>query len=197
MDIKSKPENILAVCTKRTANISYYQLGDIDKNKNAIQDNYGTYYIEKFETHKQKKNAMSRAYFYDKWKKEINKFNRDIGFNLTRFELKLQKIFFVKNEYSGSVMDKALQKYTVLYFKDMEQKKLFIQTYNEATTRKKRKKVINALEGNSAFILTPRLNNVYSFLREIDSIAFDTQGNFKYVKHEDYIYGLSKFNRKY
>ena len=51
--------------------------------------------------------------------------------------------------------------------------------------------------GNSPSILTSRLNNVYSFLREIDSITFDTQGNFTYVKHEDYIYGLSKFNRRY
>ena len=69
----------------------------------------------------------------------------------------------------------------------MVQKRLFIQSYNEATTRKKRKKVIDALKSNSASVLTPRLNNVYSFLREIDSITFDTQGNFTYVKHEDYI----------
>jgi len=156
-DITSKIENILAVCTKRTANISYFQLGD--KDGNTIQKNDGTYYIEKFNTHKQKRNAMSRAYIYDKRKKELDKFKRDIGFNLTRFELKLQKRFFVKNEYSGSVMDKALQKYTVLFFEDMLQKRLFIQTYNEATTRKKRKNVIDALEGYSASILTPRLNN--------------------------------------
>ena len=198
MDIKSKPKNILAVCTKPTAHISYFQLGDKDKNGNTIQKNDGTYYIEKFDTHKQKKNAMSRAYIYDKRKKELDKFKRDIGFNLTRFELKLQKRFFVKNKYSGSVMDKALQKYTVLYFKDIEQKKLFIHRYNSATTSKKRKEVVSAVrESNNALVLTPKLNNVYSFLREIDSITFDTQGNFKYVKHEDYLYGLSKFNRKY
>lgn len=198
IDIKSKPENILAVCTKRTANVSYFQLGNKDKNGNTIQKNNGTYYIEKFDTHKQKQNAMSRAYLYNKQKKELDKFKRDIGFDLTRFELKLQKRFFVKNEYSWSIMDKALQKYIVLYFEDIKQKELLIQQYNSAKTNKKRKKVISTLlESNNALILAPRLNNVYRFLREIDSITFDTQGYFKYVKHEDYLYCQSKFNRRY
>ena len=198
MDIKSHPDNILAICTKRTANVNYYDLGDYTVDNNKIQNNDGTYYIEKFESFKQKKNAMSRAYLYDKRRKERDKFTRDIGFDLTRFELKLQKRYFVKNEYTGSSMYRAMQKYTQLYFGDMRQKELFIKQYNDVNTARKRAKIVEmTLNSTNAVLLTPKLNNVYSFLREIDSITFDTQGNFKFVKHENYQYFQSKFNHRY
>lgn len=198
MDIKSNPDNILAICTRRTAHVNYYDLGDYTINNNKIQNNDGTYYIEKFESFKQKKNAMSRAYLYDKRQKERDKFKRDIGFELTRFELKLQKKFFVKNEYDGSFLFKAIAKYSILYFEDIKQKELFIQQFNSTKTSRKRKNVISqACDSYNAFLLTPMLSNVCSFLRDIDSITFDTQGNFKYIKHENYLYCQSKFNRRY
>ena len=198
MDINAQLDNVLALCTKRTANINYFQLGTIDIDGNDIQEYSGTYNIEKFESHKQKKNAMSRAYLYDKRKKEIEKFKRDIGFELTRFELKLQKRYFVKNKYTGSSLYIAIQKYSVLYFEDLNQKKLFIKQFNKANTSRKRKKVITTvIDNNDASLLTPNLNNVYKLLREIDSIIFDAKGNLKYMKHESYLYCQSKFNRKY
>ena len=196
MDIEAKVENVLTVCVSRSPNVNYYPLGDIDANGNIIQKDDGTYYIEKL-SKKQKKNAMSRAYLYDKRKKELDKFKSNIGFDLTRFEVKLQKRYFVKNEYTGSNLYKAMGKYTVLYFKDIKQKELFIKNYNNANNSRQRKRVVKKLlDNNYAILLTPRLNNVYSFLREIDSITVDSQGNFKSVKHEDYLYCQSKFNRK-
>lgn len=198
IDIREKLDKLVAVCNRRTANVSYNELGVTDANGDAIQKYYGTYYIEKFSTHKQKKNAMSRAYHYDKRKKEIDKFNRDIGFELSRFELKLQKRYFLKNAYDGSSLYKAIGKYSILHFDDLKNKELFIQRYNTANSSRKRRRVISdACDSSKASILTPRLNKVYKFLRMIDSVTFDAQGAFKYVKHEDYLYCKSKFNYKF
>ena len=119
MDILSKINNVIAVCLRRSANVEYFDLGDINKDGNSIQEYYGTYYLEKFESFKKRKNAMSRANLYNKRQKELQKFKNDIGFELTRFEVKLQKRYFVKKEYGTGVMYKALDKYAVLEFKDM------------------------------------------------------------------------------
>lgn len=198
MDIRAKLDKLIAVCNRRTANVSYHELGETDATGNAIQSSYGTYNLEKFAAYKQKKNAMSRAYLYDKRKKEIDKFNRDIGFELSRFELKLQKRYFVKNVYDGSSLYKAIGKYSILHFDELKNKELFIQRFNSASTSRKRRRVISdACDSNKASILTPRLNKVYKFLRMIDSVTFDAQGGFKYVKHEDYLYCKSKFNYKF
>jgi len=198
MDIKSQIENILVVRTRRSANVEYFQLGDKDKDGNKIQRDEGTYYIEKFASNKQRKNAMSRAYLYDKRTKESEKFKRDIGFELTRFEVKLQKRYFVKNEYGIGFLYKALKKYTVLEFKDMKQKEILIQKYNDTKSSKQRRKIIEqALTDNNASLLEHRMDMVGSFLREIDTIKFDADGNFRYTKQKDYLYGLSKFNYTY
>ena len=197
MDIKSKPDNILAICTKRTANVHYYDLGDYTIDNNKIQENDGTYYIEKFESHEQKKNAMSRAYLYDKRQKERNKFKREIGFDLTRFELKLQKRYFVKNEYGITEIYKKLLNYTVLYFEDLGHKEMFIKAYNDATTSRQRKKIVEkALSIRGITQLSPKMRKVGTYLREIDTVKFTARGKFKYVKRDEYTECLSKFNRK-
>jgi len=41
------------------------------------------------------------------------------------------------------------------------------------------------------------MNNVGDFLREIDTVKFDANGNFIYTTHKDYSYDNSKFNAKY
>ena len=198
MDIRSKINKILAVCIKRSANVEYFELGDIDEDGNAIQENEGTYNIEKFESFKSKKNAMSGAYLYDKRKKELEKFNHDIGLELTRFEVKLQKRYFVKNEYGTGVMYKTLDKYAVLEFEDIKQKEILIQKYNNAKSRKQRTIVIDeALSTSNATLLRPRMDKVGNFLRELDTVKFDANGAFIYTKQEDYLYCRSKFNRKY
>lgn len=198
MDIHSKIENILAVCIRRSANVDYLPLGDLDDDGNLIQEDEGTYNIEKFESFKSKKNAMSRAYLYNKRKKELEKFKFDIGFELTRFEVKLQKRYFVKNQYCTGVIYKTLDKYAVLAFEDIKQKEILIQKCNSAKSSKKRREVIeDAIERNIAKRLSYRMDRVGDFLREIDTVKFDAKGNFIYTKREDYLYSYSKFNRKH
>jgi len=196
MDIKRKINNILAVCINRSPNINYYPLGDMDSNGNMIQLDQGTYYIEKL-NNKQKKNAMSRAYLYDKRQKEIHKYNRDIGFDLTRFEVKLQKRYFVKNRFGTLFIYKALRKYSILYFTDIKQKEQFIKKLNTTKKSRQRKKIRDkAVEDNHAILLTYNMNKVGDFLREIDTIKLDYQGNFIFTQHEEYLECMSKFNRK-
>ena len=198
MDIRSNMDNVLVVCTRRSANIDYFQLGDVDIDGNKIQAHDGTYYIEKFKSRKKEKNAVSRAYLYNKRLKEQRKFKRDIGFELTRFEVKLQKRYFVKNKYCTGVMHKTLDKYTVLQFRDTEYKERLIQTCNGAKNGKERKKLIaEALSNGDVTLLRPRMDKVGSYLREIDTVKFNTYGGFTYTKQEDYLYAHSKFNYKH
>ena len=197
MDIESKLNNILAVYTNKSPNVNYYQLGDIDKNKNIIQENKGTYYIENFKSFKQKKNAMSRAYLYDKRQKELSKYGRDIGFEITRFEVKLQKRWFVKNEFGITPIYKALRKYTVLEFEDIEKKEQLIKKLNSVKESRQRKRLIDdAIANNNAVLHTHKMNNVGNLLREIATIKFNCKGEFIFIKHEDYLEGRSKLKRK-
>lgn len=197
MDIPSPINNILAVCVRRSPNIQYYQLGDIDSDGKKIQKDGGTYYMENQSSSKQKKSAMSRAYLYNKRQKELTKYTRDIGFDLTRFELKLQKRWFVKNEFGTISIYKALGKYAVLEFTNIKQKKLLIQKLNSATTSRQRKKAIDdATKSKNVFLHTQKMNNVGSFLREIATIKFDNKEEFVFTKHEDYLECMSKLNHK-
>ena len=197
MDVESSINNILAVCINRSPNIHYYELGETNANGGKIQKDEGSYYIEKYQSKKQEKNAMSRAYLYDKRRKELIKYKRDIGFDLTRFEVKFQKRWFVKNEFGVMPIYKALKKYAVLEFKDNKQKEQLIEKLNSAKKAKQRRKLIDdAIESNNALLHTQKMNNVGSFLREIDTIKFDSKGAFVYTDHEDYLECMSKLNRK-
>ena len=197
MDIESKINNILAVCISRSPNVEYYELGDFDENGEEIQDDKGTYNIEKYKSKKSRKNAMGRAYLYDKRKKEKDKYKRELGFDLTRFEVKLQKRWFVKNEFGFIPIYKALQKYVVLELEDLQQKEQLIQKINSAKTSRQRRTAIHAaIKDNSTVSLTQKMNLVGAFLREIDTIKFDNKGELVFTKHEDYLESMSKFNRK-
>lgn len=197
MDIRASIDKYLAVCISRSPNIEYFQLGEINANGEKIQKDEGSYYMEKYQSAKQEKNAMSRAYLYDKRRKELFKYKRDIGFELTRFEVKFQKRWFVKNEFGVMPIYKALQKYVVLELEDSKQKEQLIEKLNSAKKAKQRRKLIDdAIESNNALLHTQKMNNVGSFLREIDTIKFDAKGEFVFTKHEDYLECMSKLNRK-
>ena len=197
MDIESKINNILAVCISRSPNVEYYELGDFDENGEEIQDDKGTYNIEKYKSKKSRKNTMGRAYLYNKRQKEKDKYKKELGFDLTRFEVKLQKRWFVKNEFGFIPIYKALKKYAVLEFEDIQQKEQLIQKINSAkTSRQRRKAIHDTIEDNSAVNLTQKMNLVGAFLREIDTIKFDNKGEFVFTKHEDYLECMSNFNRK-
>ena len=114
------------------------------------------------------------------------------------FEVKLQKCYFVKNDNRTGVIFKTLDNYAVLHFEDIKQKEILIQVCNSAKSSKKRREVIEcAIERNIAQRLSHRMDRVGDFLREIDTIKFDANGGFIYTKKEDYLYCLSKFNRKH
>ncbi len=197
MDMKFSIDNILAVCINRSPNIHYYELGETNTSGEKIQKDEGSYYIERYQSKKQKKNAMSRAYLYDKRRKELLKYKRDIGFELTRFEVKFQKRWFVKNKFGVIPIYKALQKYAVLEFKDTKQKGQLIEKLNRAKKAKQRRKLIDdAIEANIAVLHTQKMNHVGRFLREIATIKLDSKGEFVFTKHEDYIESMSKLNRK-
>lgn len=197
MDMQAPIDNILVVCVSRSPNIDYFQLGDTNANGEKIQKDEGSYYIEKYQSFKQLKNAMIRAYYYSKRRKELEKYKRDIGFELTRHEVKFQKRWFVKNKFGVMLIYKALQKYAVLEFKDNEQKEQLIEKLNSAKKAKQRRKLIDdAIESNNALLHTQKMNNVGSFLREIATIKFDSKGEFVFTKHEDYLECMSKLNRK-
>ena len=196
IDIHTPINNMIAVCLSRSPNIDYYELGSKDKTGQTIQDN-GTYYIEHFKSNKQRKNAMSRAYLYNKREKELTKFKRDIGFELTRFEVKFQKRWFVKNNYGIVYINRALKKYAVLEFKDSKHKEEFIKKFNRAKTAKKRKMIVNnEVESKSAILHAPQMHSIGTFLREIDTVTSNYKGEFSFIRHEDYIECASKFNNK-
>jgi len=197
MDIQAAIDKYLAVCVNRSPNIDYFQLGETNANGEKIQKDEGSYYVENYQSKKQEKNAMSRAYLYDKRRKELIKYKRDIGFELTRFEMKFQKRWFVKNEFGTIPIYKALQKYAVLEFKDNEQKEQLIEKLNSTKKAKQRRKLIDdAIENNNALLHTQKMNNVGSFLRDIATIKFDSKGEFVFTKHEDYLEYMSKLNRR-
>ena len=197
MDVQAPIDNILAVCVRRSPNIEYYQLGDSYSNGETIQEDIGTYYLENFKSFKQKKNATSRAYLYDKRLKEQTKFQKDIGFNLTRFEVKLQKRFFVKNISEFISIYRALNKYTLLEFKDIEQKVQLIQKLNSVTTSKQRRKAIDdVIEDNNAISLTQKMISVGSLLSEIGNIRLNPQGDFVLQEHKSYFKDISKFYKR-
>ena len=115
LDINTKIDNVLAICTSKLPRTEYYSLNNSFYNGDSV-------YIEKFT--KDKLNYYSqRAYVYNKAKKE------NLKFPLTRFELKLQKSFF-KNDLDFETIVNALNRYTVMFFPNIYEKSIVIDRYN-------------------------------------------------------------------
>ena len=115
LDMNTKIDNVLAICTSKLPRTEYYSLNSSFYNGDSV-------YIEKFT--KDKLNYYSqRAYVYNKAKKE------NLKFPLTRFELKLQKSFF-KNDLDLETIVNALNRYTVMYFQNIYEKNMIVDKYN-------------------------------------------------------------------
>ncbi|MCT7650882.1 hypothetical protein N5U19_08295 [Aliarcobacter butzleri] len=115
LDMNTKIDNVLAICTSKLPRTEYYNLNNSFYNGDSV-------YIEKFT--KDKLNYYSqRAYVYNKAKKE------NLKFPLTRFELKLQKSFF-KNDLDFETIVNALNRYTVMFFPNIYEKSIVIDRYN-------------------------------------------------------------------
>lgn len=123
LDMHTKIDNVLAICTSKLPRTEYYSLNNSFYNGNSV-------YIEKF---KKKINYYSqRAYVYNKAKKE------NLNYPLTRFELKLQKPFFFRNEIDSRTIINALSKYTVMYFQNINEKNMIADKYNSYSRISKR-----------------------------------------------------------
>ena len=115
LDMNTKIDNVLAICTSKLPRTEYYSLNNSFYNGDSV-------YIEKFA--KDKLNYYSqRAYVYNKAKKE------NLKFPLTRFELKLQKSFF-KNDLDFETIVNSLNRYTVMFFPNIYEKNMIVDRYN-------------------------------------------------------------------
>ncbi len=192
-DIKCPLENLVAVCVNRKSRKKYYPLGKYDKNGARIQKNEGTYEVERFESKEKRNNVMKLAYLYDKRRKEIMMANYDIGYHISRLEVKLQSRFFLDKEVSVRTFLQELKDYKLFYFKDMTQKDEFIRGYNKANSNKHRNQLITELSLVIPEIITNMIK-IEEFLRMIDTIRFDYKGNFLITPQKDYIIGKSRVN---
>ncbi|MDN5105649.1 hypothetical protein O8C79_10105 [Aliarcobacter butzleri] len=114
LDMNTKIDNVLVICTTKLPRTEYYSLNDSFYNGNSV-------YIEKFTKNKLDYYSQ-RAYVYNKAKKE------NLKYPLTRFELKLQKSFF-KNDLDFETIVNAINRYTVMYFKNIYEKNIIIDRY--------------------------------------------------------------------
>ena len=115
VDLFTKINYTYAFCNKKAAGVKYYSVND-------RQPYLSTHYIEKFNnTHNR---VMKRAYLYDKSFKENN-----INCNITRFELKLQSNFFNRHSFIQGVLKKELDRYHILYFLTLKEKRSVLDYY--------------------------------------------------------------------
>ena len=136
---------------------------------------------------------MKLAYLYNKRKKEIMKANYDIGYEISRFEMKLQSRLFLDKEVSVRTFLQELKDYKLFYFKDIVQKEEFIRKYNKTNNNKHRNKLLAKLSKLIPEIIT-NMVKIEEFLRMVDTIKFDDKGKFFITPKENYIIGTSRLN---
>jgi hypothetical protein len=192
-DIKYPLSNLVPVCVNRKSRKKYHHLGKYDKNGNKIQEKEGTYEVERFESKEKRNNVMKLAYLYDKQRKEIMKANYDIGYDVSRLEVKFQSRFFLDKEVSVRTFIEELKDYKVFYFKDMIKKEAFAKRYNQANNNKHRNQLIAELLMDTPEVIT-NMKNIEEFLRMVDTIKFDDKGKFSITSKENYIIGTSRLN---
>lgn len=117
-------EQLLAFCSSRTSGTQYNDLQEIQRYEGE------TYYIEKFQDKATANRAVKRAYLYDKREKEFKKHNLDIGYELQRFEMKLQPKYFHRYRLDINTIEHTLNKYYLLYFENPTDRQYIIDRYN-------------------------------------------------------------------
>ena len=150
-------DNMLVINNNKKANVTYNPLGYI-QYFNGVP----TSYIEQYPHVQQRKNAVSRSYLYDKSNKD------SIPYVVTRFELKLQNRYFLKNDFDVASIVNAMNNYTVLYFDNILIKEWVIQEYN---LHKSLRRVLphNRLKIDSKVVST--------FIKTITTAYVDFYGN--------------------
>ncbi len=152
IDVDTKMQNILAICTTKLPRTEYHLANHSFYNGNTV-------YIEKISKSRLTYNSQ-RAYVYDKSKKE------KLLFHITRFELKLQKLFFLNNELNFKTIINALDRYTVMYFESNIDKELIINKYNSYSRVSKRD---IARMGLDKYRLKPDIVKIERFINNLKS----------------------------
>jgi hypothetical protein len=125
MDIYTKFDNVLALCTKKSPKTSYCQANEQQKYNT-------TTYIEKIPSDKQAK-VIQKAYLYSKSVKE------NLQYDLTRFEIKLQRVFFSRHRnLIYSAIARALDRYHVMYIPNKKEKQYLKDQYDTHIVLRKR-----------------------------------------------------------
>lgn len=117
IDLECRFENMLTICTIKSPKVEYYSLTE-------KQVYVTTNYIEKISKKKLKKAAL-RSYFYYKTRKD------ELDFPLSRFELKLNSRFLNSPAVLMDRIENALDKYYVMYFKDIRLKHAKVKEYTK------------------------------------------------------------------
>lgn len=168
IDVLCKFDHMLTTCNKKTANTKYHQLGEIQRYDGE------TTWIEKFETNEQIKNATVRSYYYDKRAKYFRDFQSDIGYDVTRWEIKLQPKAFHSSFDINSIREQ-LNRYHVMYYPSISDKQSKIDDYNRYSCVKQRE--IQRL-GFNHYRLYPNIDSIEGFLSGLLSI--DAKSIFMY-----------------
>lgn len=164
IDVNCGFDNILAVCVDTSPKTNYHEAGYKQYFEGAP-----TSYIEKYSNKEEAKNAVVRAYLYDKSKKE-----ELLNTTITRFELKLQNRFFLRNDFTVESIVTALDKYYLMYFNSMEEKELRIRIYNYSN------KIINKelyRLGVERYRVYPNPDVIKEFIRKIKSVYVGFYGD--------------------
>lgn len=117
-------DQLLPICTSKTSGTLYFGLQEQQRYSNE------THYVEKFKNKSEMDMATKRAYLYDKTLKEWNEHKNDIGYQVNRFEVKLQANFFNRYGLDIVAIESALNKYHFLYFDFILDKYDAIDRYN-------------------------------------------------------------------
>jgi len=117
IDIFTKFDNVLALCTNRSPTTKYYKA-------NEEQKYLTTTYIEKFKNEQQQKEAVLRATLYDKTLKHT------LQTTITRFEISFQKKFFKNNKFDVGAIYREFQRYQVLYIPNQKKKQAIMDKYD-------------------------------------------------------------------
>jgi len=163
IDVLCPFENILVCCTKESANVPYNPLGYTQYFQKVP-----TTYIENYADRLKKRNAVLRAYVYNKGAKE------NLPVTITRFELKLQNRFFINNPFNITSIMNTMNRYSVMYFENLNDKYNKINQYHNYVKVTSRE--INRLNFNQ-YRLFPDSTVLNEFIYQVNSVYIDFNGN--------------------
>lgn len=155
LDMHTDIQSTLAICTRKLPRTEYHPLTTSFYKGN-------TYYLEKYDKYNYK-NISQRSYLYNKAEKE------GLSFPLTRFELKLQKPFFFKEDFGFERIIKAINSYKVMYFSDINEKYMIINKYNSYSRIAMRD--INKMELEK-YSIKPDINKIMNFITILKTVKY-------------------------